>query len=146
MDKYSHGQFEVSGITTTINNRSDEQKTIGDLWEKFAYNNINKLVIGKEYLHTHVVYYNYFNDTYDIMIGFVTKDGIVQNNETIKTIQIPSQNYNYIKIDFTTKDDVINAWDNIRTQPHSIVSRTFEFDLEMYSEDFKTVTIAVSVD
>jgi hypothetical protein len=59
---------------------------------------------------------------------------------------VPPQDYKYVK--FTSdnfEQDLPIEWKKINSIPKSEVSRAHQYDLEMYSEDYKTCTLAVGV-
>jgi predicted transcriptional regulator YdeE len=152
MDSYSHGTFQVSGYKVTINNQTEAQSVIQATWHKFMKEGLSKLVEHKAYQHVHAVYYNYTNldnpdiEGYDMILGYVTEDGSTQTNSDFIDITIPHQDYQYIK--FTSSDfqqDLSTEWAKINSMPKSEVLRNYGYDLEMYSEDGKTCTLAVGV-
>jgi predicted transcriptional regulator YdeE len=152
MYSYSHGAFQVSGYKVTINNSQDAQSVIQAAWHRFMKEGLSKLVEHKAYQHVHAVYYNYTNldnpeqEGYDMILGYITEDGSAQTNPEFITITIPPQDYKYIK--FTSdnfEQDLPIEWEKINSMPKSELNRTHGYDLEMYSEDYKTCTLAVGV-
>jgi predicted transcriptional regulator YdeE len=152
MEKYSHGAFQVSGYKVTIHNPQEAQDVIKTAWHKFMQEGLSGLVENKAYQHVHAVYYNYTNlndmqkEGYDMILGFVTEDGSVQSQPDIIDIVVPAQDYSYVK--FTSDNfeiDLPTEWEKINMMTQTELNRTHGYDLEMYSEDYKTCTIAVSV-
>jgi predicted transcriptional regulator YdeE len=152
MDSYSHGAFQVSGYKVTITSPQEAQEIIQKAWHKFMKEGLSKLVEHKAYQHVHAVYYNYTNldnpelEGYDMLLGYITEDGSTQNNPEFITITVPPQDYQYAK--FTSdnfEQDLPIEWEKINSMPKSELPRDFDYDLEMYSEDGKGCTLAVSV-
>jgi hypothetical protein len=152
MESYSHGAFQVSGYKVTITNPADAQEIIQKAWHKFMQEGLFKLVENKAYPHVHAVYYNYTNlenpeqEGYDMLLGYITTDGTAQSNPDLIDLIIPPQDYDYIKFDSDNfQKDLPVEWEKINAMPKSELNRTHGYDLEMYSEDYKTCTLAVSV-
>jgi hypothetical protein len=152
MDSYSHGIFQVSGYKVTINNPTEAQAVIQVAWKKFMHQGLSQQVEHKAYQHVHAVYYNYTNldnpelEGYDMLLGYITEDGSTQNNLELITITVPPQDYQYAK--FTSdnfEQDLPIEWEKINSMPKSELPRDYGYDLEMYSEDCKSCTLAVSV-
>jgi predicted transcriptional regulator YdeE len=151
MDSYSHGAFQVSGYKVTINNPQEAQSVIQAAWHRFMKEGLSKLVEHKATPHVQAVYYNYTNlgqDNwgYDMLIGFGTEDGSQQTNSEFIDVLIPAQDYHYLR--FTSNNfpqDLPVEWAKINSMPKSELNRTYGYDLEMYSEDYKTCTLAVGV-
>jgi hypothetical protein len=152
MEEYSHGSFQVSGYKVTINNPKETQDVIQAAWERFMEEEFDKIIEHKAYQHLHVVYYNYHDlgdadkEGYDMLLGCVTEDGSIQSNSNVVTITVPAQSYKYIRLtsgNFTK--DIPIEWEKINSLQQSEVDRNNAYDLEMYSEDNKTVTIAVGI-
>ena len=59
MESYSHGPFEVSGYRITIENPEQERERIMSAWKLWFTENMETLIIEKEYPTLHAVYYNY---------------------------------------------------------------------------------------
>jgi predicted transcriptional regulator YdeE len=151
MQEYSHEAFEVSGYNVTITNIADSQTIIQEAWGKFMKQGLMQKVEHKVGPHVHAVYYNYHDIRdpdkfgYDMLLCFITETGAKQTSEDIITITIPAQDYKYTEAtgDFVTVLPI--EWAKINNMPKEEVSRSYGYDLEMYSEDYKTVTLAVSV-
>jgi predicted transcriptional regulator YdeE len=153
MDSYSHGAFQVSGYKVTITNPQEAQAIIQAIWHKFMHEGLSKLVEHKAFQHVHAVYYNYTNldnpelEGYDMLIGYITEDDSTQNNPEFITIIVPPQDYQYVKfISDNFQIDLPIEWEKINSMPKSELNRTHSNDLEMYSEDEKDCTLAVSVE
>jgi predicted transcriptional regulator YdeE len=152
MQTYSHGAFQVSGYKVTINNPQEAQAVIQAAWHKFMKVGLFKLVEHKATPHIQEVYFNYTNLDdpkklgYNMLIGYGTDDGSTQTNGELIDITVPAQDYQYLR--FTSSDfpqDLPIEWAKINSMPKSEVPRSYGFDLEMYSEDGKTCTLAVGV-
>jgi predicted transcriptional regulator YdeE len=153
MDSYSHGAFQVSGYNVTINNPQEAQSVIQQAWKKFMQEGLSQQVEHKAYQHVHAVYYNYTNldnpekEGYDMILGFVTEDGSTQSSPELISITVPPQDYKYVK--FTSDNfqiDLPIEWEKINSMPKSEINRTHGYDLEMYSEDYKSCTLAVGAE
>jgi Integron-associated effector binding protein len=150
MQTYSHGAFQVSGYKVTINNPQEAQVLIQKAWHKFMKEGLFKLVEHKATPHIQAVYYNYTNLDdpekigYDMLIGFGTEDGSTQTNSEFIDIIVPAQDYQYLRF---TSDDFQQPieWEKINSMPKSELPRTHGYDLEMYSENGKTCTLAVGI-
>jgi predicted transcriptional regulator YdeE len=151
MQEYSHQQFQVSGYKVTITNQADSQKIIQDAWHKFMQEGLFKLVEHKAYPHVHTIYYNYHDIGdpakfgYDMVLGFATIDGTTQTNPDFVTVTIPSQDYKFTKISGNFQEVLPAEWVKINNMPKSELDRDYGYDMDMYSEDKKTCTIAVSI-
>ncbi len=55
------------------------------------------------------------------------------------------QDYRYAEFEFSGPESVSLAWQEVNAVSHEELPRKFGYDLEMYSEDLKKFTIAVSV-
>lgn len=80
-----------------------------------------------------------------MLIGYITTDGIVQANPTITTIQIPAQDYRYVTTNEISPENIFSMWNTINATPASELPRNYGYDMDMYSEDHASLTIAVSV-
>lgn len=151
MDSYSHGPFEVSGYRITIENPQNERAVIMDAWKRFFTESMSESITDKAYPSVHAVYYNYHDQDdftkkwYDMLIGYITTDGIMQADPTIATIQIPAQDYRYVTTNEISPENIFGMWNTINAAPASELPRNFGYDLDMYSEDHTSLTIAVSV-
>ncbi len=151
MDKYSHGPFEVSGYKVTIHGPVGEWDSIMTVWKKWFTENMWDLITDKEYPSIHAVYYNYQHpldsekNEYDMIIGYITKTGVIQENPLITTIKIPAQDYRYITLTDISPESIFGAWSTINSTPLSELQRSYAYDLDMYDESQTSMTIAVSV-
>jgi predicted transcriptional regulator YdeE len=151
MESYSHGAFQVSGYKVRINNKQSEQSTIQAAWQEFMDQGLFKQVENKAYPHVHAIYYNYKDledpklESYDMLLGFVTTDGTKQTNNTFIDLEIPAQDYMYTKATGNFQEVLPLEWAKINSLNTQKCPRDYGYDMEMYSEDYKTVTIAVSV-
>ena len=151
MEKYSHGPFEVSGYRITIENPEREWEIIMKAWKSFFEDDISARITDRAHPSIHAVYYNYHDQLdlskkgYDMLIGYITTDGIVQADPTITTIIIPAQDYRYMTITDIRPDAIFGAWKTINSTPVSELARNYGYDLDMYNEAHTEMTIAVSV-
>lgn len=151
MESYSHGPFEVSGYRITIENPEQERERIMSAWKLWFTENMETLVIEKEYPTLHAVYYNYHDQLdrtrkwYDMLIGYITKTGTTQSSPQITTIQIPAQDYRYTTLDDISPESIFGTWNTINNTPASELARNYGYDLDMYNETHTGMTIAVSV-
>jgi predicted transcriptional regulator YdeE len=152
MDSKSNKAFLFSGYNVTIHNPQEAQAVIQKAWQKFMQEGLSKLVEHKVNENLHAIYYNYTNldnpelEGYDMILGCFVEDGSIQSNQGLTTISVPAQDYKYV--DITSDNFQITLpieWGKINSMPKSEVNRTHQFDLEMYSEDYKTCTLAVGV-
>jgi predicted transcriptional regulator YdeE len=151
MESYSHEAFQVSGYIVTIPNSQEAQTVIQAAWKEFMQGGLSKLVEHKDYEGVHAIYYNYHDlddpqkEGYDMLLGFITKSGTTQSNPKFETVTIPAQTYKYVEFsgDFVTQLPL--EWEKINSMPKTEVDRDHGYDLEMYSLDYKTCTLAVSV-
>ncbi len=151
MEKYSHGPFEVSGYRITIENHQDERAVIMVAWKQFFTENMSERISSKVYPSVHAVYYNYHDQFdsekkgYDMLIGYITADGVTQADPAITTIQIPAQDYRYTTTNEISPENIFGMWNTINTTPASELPRNYGYDLDMYNEAHTELTIAVSV-
>jgi predicted transcriptional regulator YdeE len=151
MQEYSHPAFQVSGYTVTIPNPQEAQSIIQAAWHRFMKEGLSQLVSHKATPHVQAVYYHYHNLNtptklgYDMLLGFGTMEDTVQPNSEITTILIPAQDYKFTRITGDFQAILPIEWAKINAMPQSEVNRNYGFDLEMYSEDGKACTLAVSV-
>ena len=82
---------------------------------------------------------------YDMQLGFITKLGTVHSNSESVTIDIPVQDYKYVEIKGDFQKILPVEWIKINKMEKNELNCDYCYDLEMYSEDYKTVTLAVSV-
>jgi predicted transcriptional regulator YdeE len=80
-----------------------------------------------------------------MLIGYITKTGVVQTDPTITTIQIPAQDYRYVTTNEISPENIFGMWNTINTTPASELPRNYGYDLDMYNEAHTELTIAVSV-
>lgn len=122
-----------------------------DTWRLWFTENIGDRVIEKIYPSLHAVYYNYQNprdpekNQYDMIIGYMTKEGVTQTDSTITTIKIPTQDYRYTTITDISPESIFDTWQKINTTPPSELHRSYGYDLDMYNTEHTELTIAVSV-
>lgn len=119
-------------------------------WGTFMGEGMGEKVEHKEYPHLHTVYYNFVDPTgpklgYDMLMGYVTKDGTTQSDPRFTTITIPAQNYKYKKVTGDPRETLATVWKEINALPKEEVARTYGYDMEMYGVDGDEVTVAVSV-
>ncbi len=151
MDSYSHGPFEVSGYKVTIHGPIGEWESVMGAWKYFFTENISDRISDKAYPSVHAVYYNYQhphdseNNQYDMIIGYITKDGIIQTSSTITTVKIPAQDYRYMTLADISPENIAKAWNTINAIPASELARSYGYDLDMYNDAHTEMTIAVSV-
>lgn len=151
MDSYSHGAFDISGIVVRVENPESELTTIMAAWDRFYGEGIEGKITDKTYPWVHAVYYNYQNPTdpdrksYDMLIGYMTDEGVVQENSEITTLNIPAQEYRYTTITEWVPEIIGSEWSKINSMTEVVLPRTYGYDLDMYDETGKQVTIAVSV-
>jgi predicted transcriptional regulator YdeE len=145
MEEYSHGPFQVSGLNITINNEAQAQSIIQNGWSKFMKGEM-KNIEHKAYPHVHAIYHNYNPEGYDMLLGFITTDNLIQSNPDIVTLKIPAQDYKFVKFDSDNfQIDLPPQWEKINNMSQEKLDRDYGYDLEMYSEDYKTCTIAISI-
>jgi hypothetical protein len=80
-----------------------------------------------------------------MILGYATKDGEVQSSPEIIALTIPPQNYQFTKISGNFQEILPIEWSKIYNIPKEEVNRNYGFDMEMYSEDYESCTVAVSV-
>jgi Integron-associated effector binding protein len=145
MQEYSHGPFQVSGLNITISNKDNAQLIIQEAWGRFMKKDI-KLIDHISYPSVHAIYHNYTKDGYDMLMGFITTVDMIQSNSEYITLNIPAQDYKYTKFDSNNfQVDLPIEWGKINNMSKEELDREFGYDLEMYSEDYKTCTLALSV-
>lgn len=151
MEKYSHGPFEVSGYKVTVHGPVGEGSTIMDAWRLWFTENLGDRVVEKIAPSLHAVYYNYQNpldpekNQYDMIIGYMTRDGATQTDPTIVTVKIPAQDYRYMTLIDISPENILKSWTDINATPTSELPRSYGYDLDMYDEAHTGMTIAVSV-
>ncbi len=152
MEKYSHGSFQVTGYkisTTKKDNREEGDMALA--FENFKFSKIADKILHKVYPGLHIVYFNYVNTEnkaelcYDMLIGYITEDGSVQEDENITTITIPAQDYEYVKVTGEMPESLISEWKKVNAMTKEECDRAYGYDMDMYSEDMSSVTLTVSV-
>ena len=152
MEKYSHEAFQITGYkisTTRKDNR--EQKDIGTAWATFMSEKIADKILHKVSPMLHAVYFNYVNPEnlaergYDMLIGFITEENLAQENSNLTTINIPAQDYEYIKVTGEMPASLVLAWQKVNVMSKAECNRAFGYDMDMYSADMTEVTLIVSV-
>ena len=151
MNQYSHDAFQVSGYVVHIPNQAESQEIIQNAWAKFMKGGLNKEIENIANPSVHAIYYNYqdLGDnkdwSYEMLLGYITTTGTKQSDSQFQDITIPAQNYMYATISGNFQEILPIEWGKINAIPKSELDRSYGFDLEMYSEDYKTATLAVSV-
>jgi predicted transcriptional regulator YdeE len=152
MEKYTHGQFQITGYKITTTNKDGQSgKDIKDAWMKFGQDFMTNVIQHQAYPTVHVVYYNYTNPEnveergYDMLIGYVTEEGSVQENPDLTTVVIPEQNYLYETVKTQPYNLLFEKWEEINKAPKSEIDRTYGFDMDMFNEDRTEITVTVSV-
>ncbi|GAB4148962.1 MAG: hypothetical protein OHK0017_12240 [Patescibacteria group bacterium] len=151
MEDYTHEAFIVSGYRiSTTNNDNKSNSDIMAAWKKFQNQNLAEAIQGKNNPTLHIIYFNYSHSesiqdrSYDVLIGYTTDEGAVQNHPEIETLLIPAQNYKYEIVKGEIPEVVVQKWAEINAMPQDDLSRTFGFDMDMYMEDGSVcVTVAV---
>jgi Integron-associated effector binding protein len=135
----------------TVHGPIGENDTVMDTWRLWFTENMGDRVVEKAYPSLHAVYYNYQyphdpeKNQYDMIIGYMTKDGATQTDPTITTVKIPAQDYRYTTLNDISPESIQRSWTQINTTPASELARSYEYDLDMYNEAHTEMTIAVSV-
>ncbi len=80
-----------------------------------------------------------------MLIGYITKTGLIQKKSTIITLKIPDQDYRYTTITDISPEAIFGTWNTINSTPVSELARSYGYDLDMYNETHTELTIAVSV-
>jgi predicted transcriptional regulator YdeE len=152
MEKYSHGAFQITGYKiSTTKKDNQEARDIGEAWAKFISEKIGDTILHKVYNTIHVVYFNYTNKDvllergYDMLIGFITEDGGRQENKNLNTITIPAQDYEYVKVIGEMPESLVLEWQKVNAMTKEECNRAYGYDMDMYSDDMKSVTLTVSV-
>jgi predicted transcriptional regulator YdeE len=152
MEKYSHGAFQVTGLKITTTNKNDQMHTdIGALWEKFMAEKVADKILHKAFPGLHMVYFNYTNPEnfeergYDVLMGYVTEENSTQTDPSLITINILAQDYEYVTVNSPLPENLIAEWKKVNSMTKEECNRVYGYDLDMYGEDMKTVTLTVSV-
>ena len=151
MEKYSHWPFEVTGYHVTIPSLDREEEIVMWAWARWMSEDLGRDIVDREYPSLHAVYYNYQHphdpekNQYDMIIGYITRDGVTQTDPSITTIQIPAQDYKYMTLTDISPENILKAWTGVNNTPASELARNYGYDLDMYNEDHTELTIAVSV-
>lgn len=141
---YSHGAFSITGKIYHVT-FADLARQMQTLWGEVQSTNFPATIVDPEHGSLHVAYFNHSATGFDMIIGLITKEGSVQTNGALTTLEIPAQEYRYAEFDFTGPESVSLAWQAVNTVSREDLPRKFGYDLEMYSEDMKKFTIALSV-
>lgn len=134
---------------TTTKKDGQDVKDIEAAWAKFMSEKIGDKILHKVYPGLHMVYFNYVNQDdlaergYDMLMGYITQDGLVQEDKSLTTITIPAQDYEYVK--FTDASTYAAQWQKVNEMTREECNRAFDYDMDMYSEDMSEVTLTVSV-
>jgi predicted transcriptional regulator YdeE len=152
MEKYSHGPFQITGYKImTTRKDGQEAKDIAEAWEKFMAENMSDKILHKAYPSLHMLYFNYTNPEnlaergYDMVMGYITETGSLQEDQTFTTVTIPAQNYEYVTVPGPLPDNLIAQWDKVNAMSIEECNRAFGYDMDMYNEDMSEVTLTVSV-
>lgn len=139
---YSHEAFFVTGKVHnfTYANLASEMQQV---WGELKANNYLQNVSNPGEKNLYAVYYNMNETGFQMLIGLVTTTK--QENDELTTIEIPAQDYKYVEFDFSGPESVSPAWQKVNAVSRSEINRSFGYDLEIYAEDMKKFTIAVSV-
>jgi hypothetical protein len=118
---------------------------------KFGQDYMENVILHQAYPSLHIVYYNYTNPEnidercYDMLIGYITEEGSVQENADLTTVVIPEQNYLYDTVKTQPYNLLFEKWEEINNAPTSEIERTFAYDMDMFNEDRPEITVTVSV-
>jgi hypothetical protein len=80
-----------------------------------------------------------------MIIGYMTREGIIQTDPTISTVKIPAQDYRYTTLTEISPENILKSWTEINNTPATELARSYGYDLDMYNEGHTEMTIAVSV-
>lgn len=69
-----------------------------------------------------------------MIIGYVTKTGVIQKDPRLTTIQIPAQDYRYMTLSDISPESIFGAWNTINATPASELARSYGYDVDMYNE------------
>lgn len=144
LQDYFHEAFQVSGYNFTIQ-KSEMTSQIQEIWAKFRTSDLLSKIDNVENGSLHAVYHNYNSDSFEMLIGLLTKKDLIQSSSEITTLQIPDQKYKFVELDFNVPDSIAEAWNEINSKSQEEIDRNYKYDLEMYSQDMKKCWIAVSV-
>jgi predicted transcriptional regulator YdeE len=152
MEKYSHGAFQITGYKiTTTRKDGQEAKDIAEAWEKFMSENISNKILHKAYPTLHMLYFNYVNPEnlaergYDMLMGYITEDGSVQEDESLTTVVVPAQDYEYVTVKGPLPENLVTEWQKVNAMSKEECNRAFGYDMDMYNENMSEVTLTVSV-
>ena len=152
MEKYSHGPFQVTGYKiTTTKKDNQEAKDIADAWTKFMSEGMGEKIKHKAYPTLHMVYFNYVHPEilnergYDMLMGYITDEGSVQEDVSLTTILIPAQEYKYTQVKGEMPSSLIKEWQKVNAMSQEECNRAFGCDMDMYNEDMSEVILTVSV-
>ena len=112
---------------------------------------ISDTIKHKAYPTLHMVYFNYTDPEnlaergYDMLMGYITEEGSVQEDASLTTIIIPAQEYQYIKVTGELPSRLIAEWQRVNAMSKEECHRAFGYDMDMYSADMSEVTLTVSV-
>ena len=144
LSSYSHGSFHTTGKVyhVTFADLTQEMQTI---WGEVKTTNFPMTIQEVEHPGLHAVYFNISDTGFDMFVGLMTKEWATQTNPELTTLEIPAQDYRYAEFEFTGPEAVSLAWQQINALSRDELPRKFGYDLEMYSEDLKKFTIALSI-
>ncbi len=151
MEKYSHGAFQVTGYKVNIPNRTEEASVISSVFDKFMTEKIGDSVLGKEYESLHTIYFNIkepnnlASKSFDMLIGYITKEDAIQTNSLLTTITIPAQDYMYTIVKGDLPSSLAAKWIEINNMTKEELPRAFGYDMDTWNADMSEVTVAVSV-
>ena len=144
-EQFTKPRFYVSGKSVFVDKYRD-YKIIKEFWQDFRYRELQNEVYGIENNQIYVVYHNYDHEnSYQMLVGFVTREYTTQKDPNIVTIEIPEQNYMAATVPNDGPSTVIDTWEAISHKSYHDLPRLMKFDLEIYSEDMKNITMAVGV-
>lgn len=144
LSPYSHESFDTTGKVyhATFADLAWQMRAI---WDEVKTTNFPSMIQEVEYPSLHAVYFNMSDTGFDMLVGLLTKKWVKQANPDFTTLEIPAQDYRYAEFEFTGPESVARAWQEVNAISREELPRKFGYDLEMYSEDMKKFTIAVSV-
>ena len=151
MENYSHEVFWIAGYKISTTNKDHQSgKDIMQAWTKFRSENMADLIQGKSNPTIHCIYFNYQNPeniderSYDMLIGFTTEEGALQDNEQITSIEIPKQDYKYTMVTGELPQALITEWSKINQMSSEELRRSYGYDMDMYTDDGVCLAVSVS--
>lgn len=133
MESVVENSMVVAGVTTQIDDLSQSNKSLADLWHRFWKENLPAKITNRSNNTIYVIYHDYqdgINKGYAATIGYRVNH-IDESPSELTIIVIPQQRYHVFTAHGNLPESVTKTWKKIM---QANLQRTFSYDFEIYDE------------